>query len=176
VKLLSAPEESERGFRIRLQSAAREARDAAIGKVKDTYAPKVAALQDRIRRAEHAVQVQSEQASGARMGAAVSVGAAIFGALLGRKAVSAATLGRATTAARGVSKIGKEAEDVSRAAENVTALKSQMAELEAKAAAELEEVSAAWDLSNETLETILVKPKRGGVSVQLVALVWVEAN
>jgi hypothetical protein len=105
----------------------------------------------------------------------VSVGAAIFGALLGRKAVSAATLGRATTAARGVSKIGKEAEDVTRATETVSALKAQLAELEAKVETALQDVSADWDLSNEPFERVLVKPKRGGVSVQLVALVWVPA-
>jgi hypothetical protein len=174
-KLLSHAEESERDFRIRLQGEAREARDAALARVKEKYMPKVSVLQDRIRRAEHAVQVQSEQASGAKMGAAVSVGAAIFGALLGRKAVSAATLGRATTAARGVSKIGKEAEDVTRATETVSALKAQLAELEAKVETALQDVSADWDLSNEPFERVLVKPKRGGVSVQLVALVWVPA-
>ena len=174
-RLLSHPDESERDFRLRLQAEAREARDAAIAKVKDKYAPKVASLQDRIRRAEHTVQVQSEQATGAKMGAAVSVGAAIFGALLGRKAVSAGTLGRATTAARGVSKIGKESEDVTRASENVKALKAQLAELEAKVETELEDISADWDLSTEEFGTVLVKPKRGGVSVQLVALVWVPA-
>ena len=83
-------------------------------------------LQDRIRRAEQAVQVQSEQATGAKMGAAVSIGATIFGALLGRKAVSAGTLGRATTAARGMGRIGKESQDVARATENVGALKAQL--------------------------------------------------
>jgi hypothetical protein len=174
-RLLSHPDESERDFRIRLQAEAREARDASIAKVKNKYAPKVTSLQDRLRRAEHTVQVQSEQAAGAKMGAAVSVGAAIFGALLGRKAVSAGNLGRATTAARGVSKIGKEAEDVTRATENVSALKAQLAELEAKVDTELQDVSARWDLSMEEFETVLVKPKRGGVSVQLVALVWVPA-
>jgi hypothetical protein len=40
----------------------------------------------------------------------------------------------------------------------------------------LQEVSADWDLSNEPFERILVKPKRGGVSVQLLALVWVPAS
>jgi hypothetical protein len=42
--------------------------------------------------------------------------------LLGRKAISAGSLGRATTAARGMSRVGKESQDVTRAAENVTAL------------------------------------------------------
>ena len=61
----------------------------ALAKVREKYASKLTTLQDRIRRAEQAVQVQSEQATGAKMGAAVSIGATIFGALLGRKAVSA---------------------------------------------------------------------------------------
>ena len=172
-KLLSHADESERDFRIRVQAEAREARDAALASVRERYAGRMATLHDRIRRAEHTVQVQSEQASGAKMGAAVSVGAAIFGALLGRKTVSAATLGRATTAARGVNKIGKEAEDVTRATENVAALKAQLAELEAKVETELQDVSAEWDLANQPFERVVAKPKRGGVSVQLVALVWV---
>ena len=33
---------------------------------------------------------------------------------------------------------------------------------------DLQAVTADWDLSNEPFERVLVKPKRGGVSVQLV--------
>jgi hypothetical protein len=172
-KLLSAPDESERDFRIRLQTEAREARDAALARVREKYAAKVATLQDRIRRAEQTVQVQSEQATGAKMGAAVSVGAAIFGALLGRKTVSTGTLGRATTAARGMGRISKETQDVTRAAENVASLKAQLSELEAQLQGDLQSMTDAWDVSSDSLERVLVKPKRGGVSVQLVALVWV---
>ena len=174
-KVVSALDESERDFRIRLQTDAREARDAALAKVRDKYASKLTQIQDRIRRAEQAVQVQSEQATGAKMGAAVSIGATIFGALLGRKAISAGSLGRATTAARGMSRVGKESQDVTRATENVTALKAQESELQAQMQADLQAVTADWDLSNEPFERVLVKPKRGGVSIQLVALVWVPA-
>ena len=117
--------------------------------------------------------MQAEQSSGARIGAALSVGATIFGALLGRKAVSASTLGRATTAARGMGRVGKEAQDVARATENVTALTQQQGDLQAALEADLQAVAAEWDLSAEVLERVLVKPKRGGVSVQLVALAWV---
>ena len=131
-KVVSAPDESERDFRIRLQAEAREARDAALAKVREKYASKIdARCRIASARAEQAVQVQSEQATGAKMGAAVSIGATIFGALLGRKAISASTLGRATTAARGMGRVGKESQDVTRATENVTALKAQLSELEA---------------------------------------------
>jgi hypothetical protein len=172
-KMVSALDESERDFRIRLNSDARENRDAALAKTREKYAAKIATLEDRIRRAEQAVQVQSEQATGAKMGAAVSLGATVLGALLGRRAVSASTLGRATTAARGMGRISKESQDVARAAENVTALETQLAGLEAAMQDDLRAVTADWDLSNEPFERVLLKPKRGGVSVQLVALVWV---
>lgn len=172
-KLLSHPDESERDFRIRTQGDAREARDAAIARVREKYASKLTTLQDRIRRAEHAMQVQSEQATGAKIGAAVSVGAAIFGALLGRKSISAANLGRATSAARGVSRISKESDDVTRATENVTVLKEQLSALETSMQTDIQNVTADWDAANEPFERVLVKPKRGGVSVQLVGLVWV---
>ncbi len=174
-KLVSHPDESERDFRIRVQGEAREARDAAVAKVRDKYAAKLTTLQDRIRRAEQAVQVQTAQASSAKMGAALSAGAAIFGALLGRKAISAANISRAGSAARGVSKIGKESQDVTRANENVTALKEQLANVEASMQEDIQAVTADWELANEPFERVLVKPKRGGVSVQLVALVWVPA-
>ena len=174
-KEVSALDETERNFRIRLQSEAREARDAALAKVREKYASKLTQIQDRIRRAEQTVQVQSEQATGARMGAAVSIGATIFGALLGRKAVSAGSLGRATTAARGMSRVGKESQDVTRATENVNALKARESELQTELQEDLQAVTADWDLSNEPFERVLIKPKRGGVSIQLVALVWVPA-
>ena len=175
-KVVSRPDESERDFRIRLQADAREARDAAIAKVRDKYAAKLATLQDRVRRAEHSAQVQSEQATGAKLGAAVSVGAAIFGALMGRKTISAANLGRATSAARGMSRISKESEDVTRANENVEAAKQQLSELEAAMQADVQAVTSEWDLANEPFERVLVKPKRGGVAVQLVGLVWVPSR
>jgi len=175
-KMVSAPDESERDFRIRLANDAREARDVALAKIRDKYASKIATAQDRVRRAEQAVQVQAEQSSGAKIGAALSVGATIFGALLGRKAASASTLGRATTAARGMGKVGKESQDVTRAAENVSAFRGQLAELERAMAGDLQAVTAQWDLSNEPFERVLVKPKRGGVSVQLVALAWVHRS
>jgi hypothetical protein len=175
-KLLSNPDESERDFRLRIQDDARQARDAAIAKVRDKYASQMTTLQDRIRRADQALAVQSEQATGAKLGAAVSFGATVLGALLGRKAVSASTLGRATTAARGMSRISKEAEDVARATENVTALKTQLSGLEAAMQADVAAVSADWDATRQPFERVLVKPKRGGVSVQLVALIWVPAT
>jgi hypothetical protein len=174
--ILSRPDESERDFRIRLQTETREGRDEAKAKVSAKYAVKINPLEDRKRRAEQTVQVQREQSTGAKMAAAVSTGAAILGALLSRKTISATNIGRVTTAARGMTKIGHESEDVARAQANADALQQQIDGLHAELEAELQKVAEQWDVQADSLDRALVKPKRGGVSVQLVALAWVPRD
>jgi hypothetical protein len=171
--IASHPGESERDFRVRLQLAAHEQRDRATDRLREKYTPKINALADRIRRAEQAVQRESEQASQEKVNTAVSFGATILGALLGRKAVSASTLGRATTAARGASRVSRQAQDVQRAQENVAALKAELADLESRVQAEADAVAGSFDVGTDTLTRIVVKPRRGHVSVQVLALAWV---
>ena len=171
-KLISMPDESEREFRIRLETLLREQRDAELARVRERYAAKLATAEDRLRRAESAVQREQEQASESKMQASVSVAATIFGALLGRKAVSASTLGRATTAARGYGRVTRASQDVVRAEAEVTALRQKRDDIARALEEELLAISAQWDARDAPLERVVVKPKRGGVSVQLVALVW----
>jgi hypothetical protein len=171
-KLISAPDEGERDFRIRLDTSLREQRDAELARVRERYASRLATAEDRLRRAEAAVQREQEQASESKMQAGVSVAATIFGALLGRKAVSATTLGRATTAARGYGRVGRASQDVVRAEAEVTALREKRDQIAQALEQELQTISSRWDAREAPLERVVVKPKRGGVSVQLVALVW----
>ena len=77
--LLSEPGESERDFRARLAQGGREARDAALDKLRATYAPKRAALEDRKRRAEQAKEKQADQAKDAALQTAISIGATLLG-------------------------------------------------------------------------------------------------
>ena len=69
--------------------------------------------------------------------AAISIGATILGAVLGRKTVSVGNIGRATTAARGAGRVLKEREDVARAQETVAAVQQALTALEAELQAEL---------------------------------------
>ncbi|MFN2447066.1 MAG: ATP-binding protein [Vicinamibacterales bacterium] len=172
VGLTSRADESAREFALRVQIACREARDAAVGKVREKFRPKLATLDAKIRRAEQMSAREAEQATDSKVQAGVSVAATIFGALLGRKAVTASTLGRATTAARGMSRMGREAADVSRAQDTLATLEAQRAALGAEAEDAMQAVAAEFVEANATIETVVVKPRRGGVSVQLLALVW----
>lgn len=170
-KLTSRGGESERDFRVRVQETQRSARDQAVEDVRRRYAAKQAALVERLRRAEASVTRESEQASQQKVQTAVSFGATLIGALLGRKAVSTGTLGRATTAARGVGRSKKEADDVKRATETVDAVRAQQQALEEQIQTDARAIAAQFDASVE-LERIELAPKRGQVAVQFVALGW----
>ena len=170
--VVSHPGEREADYRVRVAHARREARDEAVTKIRDKYAPKLAALDEKVRKAGVAVQREEQQASEQKMSTVVSVGASVLGAIFGRKVASVGNLGRAATAARSVSRIGREAGDVARAKANEEAAAAQKQELADALDADLQAVQQAWTDDTETFERVVVKPKRGGVQVQLVALVW----
>jgi hypothetical protein len=172
LKMVSQPGENERDFRVRLSQSAREQRDEQVERLRAKYASKFTVLQDRIRRADQAVQREQEQASASKWNTAISVGSTLLGAFLGRKVMSAGNIGRATTAARGASRTVKESSDVNRAGENVQAFQQQLADLQAQFDAESGEIVAAYDPQAEAFETIALKPKKTNITVPSVILAW----
>ena len=162
-----------RGERARLSRprspAAREERDEQVEKLRQKYSSKVAMVQERIRKAEMAMDVQAKQATSSKLQTAISVGATILGAFLGRKTLSAGNIGKATTAARGVGRSMKESEDVSRAEQNVAAIKQQLDALDAQLQAEISQIDADTTASAEELETVPLKPKKSDITVRTVA-------
>jgi len=170
--LISNPGESERDFRVRLQQLGREKRDEAVEKLRQKYAPKMAALEEKRRRAEQAVAREAEQAQGQKVQTAISFGATLLSSFFGRKTLSLSTLGRATTAARGVSKTMKESSDVGRAQDTVESVSQQLADLEAQLKAETEAIQQSGDPQTEALVTVNLKPTKANISVRLLSLVW----
>jgi hypothetical protein len=172
LKAVSQPDESERDFRVRLQESTRQDRDRAAEALRQKYAPKIAALQERRRRAEQAVARESEQAKQQGLQTAISVGATILGAFLGRKAINVSTIGRATTAARGAGRVLKETQDVGRAKETVAAVDEALTALDAQFKADADALGARTDPLTEPIETIALEPTRKNITVRLVALAW----
>ncbi len=168
----SKPGESERDFRVRLQQSGREQRDKAAESLRQKYSPKITMLQDRIRRADQMKAKQQAESRSSQVQAAISVGASILGAFLGRKTISATNIGRATTAIRSAGRVMKESQDVGYAEENVAALQQQLADLEAQFKTESDALAASTDPLNEKLESISIKPTKANIAVKLVALAW----
>jgi len=172
LNLVSKPGESERDFRIRLQEDARATRDAASEKLRAKYAPKLERLQAQLERAQTAHEREKTQLEQQKMQTAVSLGATVLGAFLGRKKLGTGTIGRATTTARGVGRSRKEAEDVARAEDNVETLEQKSADLDTEFQAEIASLSAAVDPQTAPLETLSLRPKKTSIAVRKVALTW----
>jgi len=152
-----------RNATLDLKQAGREQRDAIVERMRTEYAPKVQRLEEKIRNAQQVVDREQGQAHAAQLQTAVSVGATILGAVLGRKGgISSRSLGRATTAARGVGRSIQQQQDVGRAKEDVASAQADLAALNA----ELEQRAA-------TLDASALRPTRSNIDIELLALAWV---
>ncbi len=172
LKLTAHAGESEGDFRARLDLALRERRDAAVIHLRAKYAPKLAMIEERIRRAAERVERERAQVSQQKMQTAISVGATILGALLGRKTLSTGNIGRATTSMRSASRIGREKEDVARAGENLNVLQEQLAALQQEAEAEAARVASDFDAAKLTVERVQIRPRKSDIALGAVSLVW----
>jgi hypothetical protein len=172
LKMVSLPGESEGQFRVRLQQVAREVRDEAVGKLREKYAKKMETLQGQIDRAELAVQREEQQAKQEKLQTAVSFGATLLGAFMGRKAVKLTSLGRATTAARGVGRSLRAQEDVALAGRKLEDLQAKLEELESEFEAEAAALGGKIDPATEVLEKVTIRPSVTGTVLHLAALAW----
>jgi hypothetical protein len=164
--------ESERDFRVRLQQAAKEARDQQLDRLRAKYTPKLSALEDKIRRAEQAVEREAAQARNSGLSSLVRLGTTVLGAVMRRKSLSVSTINKAGTAIRNVGQTMKESSDVSRAQDTVASLHRQYADLDAEFRAEAHDLTRKLDPLTEPLETVTLKPKKTNIHPKLVALVW----
>jgi len=162
-KLTSRPGESEQEFRLRCAQAAREARDAAVAKLRERYGAKIAAADKRMLREEQAVAREQQQLQ-AR---AVNVAGTVLGAFLGgRRSLSTV----ANRAAQGAKDVG----DVQRAKERYAAAAREREELERGMLAEVEELQRRTVHPEDLrLEPVVVTPTSRDVAVRYLGLVWV---
>jgi hypothetical protein len=172
LKLVSAPGESEGDFRVRVRQASREKRDAGVEALRKKYAERFRRLEDEERRVGERIAREEAQYRRSKVDTALSMGATIFGAFLGRKSVGVGTLGRATTAARGVGRAQKEKRDVEQAAESLEAVRRKRSDLEFEVQQEIERIHA--DESDEAaVEPFTVAPRKADIAVEGPVLVWV---
>jgi hypothetical protein len=172
LKASSKQGESEQAFRLRLSQLIREQRDDQKERLRQKYAPKLAALEERKRKAQQRVDAEKSQSTGAKVSAALSFGAAILGAFMSRKTISSTNISKAATAMKSVGRISKESGDVGRAEETVEAVQQQYSNLEAQFNEETAAIEAACDPTTDDLDKTVLKPKKSNINIRLVALAW----
>jgi len=157
----------EAAFALQVRHLLREARDVKIEKLRKKFAPKIAALESRIMKAEQRVEREKAQATQQGFQTALSIGSTILGALFGRKKAS---VSKATTALRGAGRVARERGDIGRAQESLEALQDQQQALEAdfeSQAAELESTEI-----DPTFERVTIRPKKADISIQRFGVLW----
>jgi len=180
-KAFSRPGESERDFRMRLADLAHEARDAQAEALRRRYEPRFRTLQERLRRAEQAVERRVAQSRQAKLNTALSVAGAVLGATTGGsgKRASGGLLGaflgggasKATTAMRSAGRAAQSTQGVNQAEETVEAVQAQIQAMEAEFQEDLRKVEDAA-AAEEVLEEAVIRPALNAIQVRLTALVW----
>ena len=172
LKIVSQPGEREGDFRTRISHAVREARDAQIEKLRQKYTPRLAGLQEQLRKAQQRVEKEKSQVSQQMFQTALSFGASILGAMFSRKLASTTNMNRAASSLRAAGRVSKEKTDVGYAEESAEAVQQRLADLEAEFEAETASVRISTDADQLALETIEMQPNKSDITVNRVALVW----
>jgi hypothetical protein len=167
MKTSSEPGESERDFRTRTDQLLREERDREVAALRSKYTPKIAVIEERIRRAQASAQKQQEQASQAsqaKINTVLEIGGSLLGAFLGGGRRMSAT--KIATAGRAATRAYTESQDVGRAEGTVEAMNQQLADVRSQMEAEVTTLQATYDPAQEKLETITIRPKKTGIVVK----------
>jgi len=172
LKLESGPGEQLGDFKVRLADLLRERKDAEVEKLRQSYGMRQQRLEDRIGVAMGRVEKEKADVAAKTADTVISFGAAVLGAFLGRRAVSATTVSKAATGIRSAGRVAREKGDVQRAEVEVQALQQELnglaAELEAKAMA----LADTFNPESYAIESFAVKPRRSDVFNVRLALLW----
>lgn len=172
LKETSRPGEKEAEFRVRVGQLLHEQRDLELEKLRKHFAPKLARLRDRIEKAEARVFREKSQFDHQKVQTAISFGATVLGALMGRKLGSARNVGRATTAARSASRAAREKEDIARAKTDVTRFRSELAQMEQDFEEQAERARALPPPTELELEEVSIRCRKSDIGVGIMVLAW----
>jgi hypothetical protein len=161
--------ESEADFRNRISQQAREARDTAMEKLKDSLGKKIHTLDGRMRTAESQLVREKSEANSAKLNAGVSVLGGILKAVFGRKVGMGGTPSGSITKATSAY---KQHQDVSNAEGRIEGIQGEVQAIEQELAAGLAEIERNYDSGSIRLEKETIKPRRTDVVVERVGLVW----
>jgi hypothetical protein len=172
LKEMSQIGEREGEFRANLVQKYHEQRDLKIEKLRKSYSPKLVSLQDQIRRAQYRLQKEQSQYGQQKAQTAISVGATVLGALLGRKIGSAGNIGRATTSMRGLGRATREKQDIALVQNEIKVLQERLMDMEVQFKADLANFQQDFRPEELDIQEIFIKPRKSDISISRIALVW----
>ncbi|TWU58625.1 AAA-like domain protein [Rubripirellula tenax] len=158
--------------RNHFKQSAREALDMETEKLRDKYASKMKAINDKMQTAQDRVDREAEQYNQAKMSSIISVGASILGAFLGNKVASRTNVSKVSTAARGASRAAQQRSDVVRAEETLKQLAMDMQDLDAELNEELKALGDKYRVEDWELESLTIPPRKSDLKVTDPIILW----
>ncbi len=172
LKLESRPGESQGDFKVRLQDALREKKDAAVLKLKKSYGTKQKRVEQQLQKALHRLEKEQTDVKTRTTDTVLSFGIAIVGALFGRRGGSVTSMSRAATGMRKAGRVIKEKGDVQQAEELVETLQQEIELLAIEIEDRMTALAESFDVQGYELETFTIKPRRSDIYDVRVALLW----
>jgi hypothetical protein len=165
--IVQRPDEGERAFKIRLQQAARERRDAEVDALEEKYATRLDRLEDKLRKKERELTADEADHEARKREELIGAGETVLGLFMGRR--STRGISRAASKRRMTARAKLEIEETR---DELADIQEEIAEMESELKEAAEEIAQRWDDAVNELTTDEVKPRRTDVDVQLVALAW----
>jgi hypothetical protein len=164
------PDERERDFKIRLQQAAREKRDAEVDALKVKSDREIERIQDKLKREERDLAADQATYDARKREEAIGIGESVLGFFMGRRSTTslskAATKRRMTTQAK---------LNIDESTDTIADLQKEVADLEAQFKDATDDITRKWADLLDHLETDEIKPRRTDVDVHLAALAWLPS-
>jgi len=172
LKMESLPGESKADFLVRAGDRLRQDKEAATEKLVEKFRVKKERLVKKLESAHVRLAKEEGDVSTKTTDTIISFGTAVLGAFLGRKALSSTTMNRTASSIRKAGRIGKEKDDVRRAAQTVDKLEAELQALEVEQGEALEALVASYDIDTVKTENFSIKPRRSDIFDVYTCLLW----
>ena len=157
-------------FKARITQTARELRDQAIEELRAKAAKTLKSLEDRAAKAQLKVDTQKQQASSAKLSAAVSIGTSLLGAFLGRKSGlgSLVKSSHVTSASR----VMREGQEAAAAEAELKSIEQDIADLNQTLENETQKLRDQYDPTTLALETFKLTPVKTRIQPDAIGILW----
>ena len=176
LKLTSEPDESGGEFRVRWTHALNERRQAALEELRERYRKRLEPLERRRIEAQRRAEREQSAAQQRTMGSLISAGSALVEALLGRKLASRTNVSRAGRSARDLQRAAGSRYEAATAQQRVDDLDRQYAEIEQAFEQEAAALAGGFDPQGISIETIDIPPTKKDIVVEPLRVVWLPVK
>ena len=165
--IVQKPDEDERAFKIRVQQAAREARDDEVDKLEAKYAKSLDRLEDKRRKKELELNKEEAKYAARQREEITGIGESVLSFFSSRRRKS--LISGAMTKRRLTGEAKSEIEETQAEIEDI---EKEIAEVKQELAEASQAISTRWDEAVADITTVEIKPRRVDVEVSLTGLGW----